>query len=144
MNVCIVRNILRYQYRIKPTFGDDQYDELLMPIGSWIGGFLLCNPIFGVALQLAIGVQVLREARIRPKCEIRQYLLGFQTENSIPVLSEDSISVEMPESTEECKSDGSPVATAEAKSHFTIIPAESVHVYREVNAERSIFESGIH
>lgn len=78
MNILTVRNVMRYQYRIKPTFGGDVYDEILMPIGYCFGGLLICNPIIGFALHVALSVQVVREMGRRPACPSRRYMLGFQ------------------------------------------------------------------
>ena len=86
MNAFSARNIVRYQYRIKPTFDEDIYDELLIPLLYVFGGLLLCNPIIGMSLQLALSVQLFREVKVRPKCESKRYLSGYQCDYDIPIL----------------------------------------------------------
>jgi hypothetical protein len=77
MNICFLRNIVRYHYRIKPTFEKDEYDELCMPLGSCLGGLCFCNPVLSMAYTMSIAAQVVCEVQFRPKANNKRYLLGY-------------------------------------------------------------------
>jgi hypothetical protein len=158
MNIFTVRSIVRYQYRIKPTFGHDIYDELLVPIGYFFGSMLICNPIIGISLQVAYSAQLLREIKLRSVNTNHQYLIGYQPDSvtdymipiegpiSVPVISvtmERNYRVTEPD-TEMVEIDNNLPIFSQAIPHqqATVILAEKVSIYhKKRKSERSIFES---
>ena len=80
INICFLRNIVRYHYRIQPKFEKDEYDELYMPIGTCIGGLCFCNPVLSMAYSLSMIAQVIAEVKARPKATNKMYLLGYVVE----------------------------------------------------------------
>lgn len=89
MNVCTARNIIRYQYRIKSTYDEEDKDELIMPITSCIGGILLCTPFLSPIYALSIATQIYKESKFRPKLKNKRYLLGYRVEYEDAELIED-------------------------------------------------------
>ena len=89
MNVCTARNIIRYQYRIKPTYDYEDKDELIMPITSCIGGLLLCTPFLSPIYALSIATQIYKESKFRTKLKNKRYLLGYRVEYEDAELIED-------------------------------------------------------
>jgi hypothetical protein len=76
MNPCNVRNIGRYQYRLR---GNDMMDECLAPLGTFIGGYiasLFCPCVWCAvaAYVVAFSMQMQKEANLRGGGEKKTYL----------------------------------------------------------------------
>lgn len=78
------RNIMRYHYRIRPYYNDDNTEELLIPLGAYcvnhaVRGVLpvISDIVFRGAIAAAI-MQMAVEVNIRGPGHNRGYLVGYQ------------------------------------------------------------------